>query len=107
MKIRPTRLVAASATGPFYTVQTDERADIFIRPDVLADGWQVIESLNGWLYLARPAGEPEWFASWATHTYRVEVRNIATIVVDGAIWGTLGDPPRHGHRYRTRADNLH
>ena len=107
MRIRARRLVAATATGPLYAVQTDERAAMFVLPEVLADDWQVIESTNGWLYLARAIGEPTWFAAWDAFTYRVEVRNIATVVVDGVIWGDLGDPPRHGYRYRTRADNLH
>ena len=105
--IRPTRLVAATATGPFYTVQTDERAEKLVLPEVLANGWQVMESARGWRYLARPFGAAEWFASWDAYTYRVEVREIATVVVDGVIWGALGDAPRHGYRYRTRADNLH
>jgi hypothetical protein len=101
MKIKNGTLVTPSSDCPSYYNVTEAHDDL-----IVPEGRVVIENdFTGMRFFASVVGERRWLSAWSCYVRSVRLENIETAVLDGAIWGVVGEQVK-GRKWLVRDERV-
>ena len=100
-KIKTGTLVTPTADCLSYYNVTEDHDDL-----IVPEGRVVIENdFTGMRFFASAVGERRWLAAWGCYVRSVRLENITTVVLDGAIWGVVGEQVK-GRKWLVRDERV-